>query len=56
MKATKIAHWPNQDVPCCDEHAAQIKGVGEAIGLSVSFSDVTEDAECVNCQTEQGEG
>ena len=51
--ATKIAHWPNQDVPCCDEHAEKLKGLAGAMGFTVSVTDAAEGLECVNCKSEE---
>lgn len=52
-KVTKIVHWPGQDVPCCEKHAAQLQGVGVAMGSPVSSTDTDEDGlVCVNCQHE----
>lgn len=50
--ATKIAHWPNQEVPCCEKHAGGIKNIGLALGMVVSFSDAPQNSECINCKNE----
>jgi len=50
---TLVAHWPNQDVPCCEEHARQIKIVGESCGLTITFSPCEDPtAVCANCESE----
>lgn len=51
-KATQIVHWPGKEVPACDEHAAQLKGVGDAMGFPVSASPCLSDTECTNCANE----
>lgn len=50
--ATKIGHWPHQDVPCCDRHAEKMQSVADAIGLCISFSPAPCSVECVNCKYE----
>ena len=51
--AAYICHWPNQDTPCCDEHARQLRGLGEIIGLRLLFSPAPEGAQCTNCVNEK---
>ena len=53
MKATKIGHWPGQDVPCCEKHAAKLKQVGQAMEVLVSFTECTTGELCTNCLNEQ---
>ena len=51
-RATQIVHWPGKDVPACDKHAAQLKGVGDAMGFMVSWTPYLGEQDCTNCQNE----
>jgi hypothetical protein len=53
MKATKIGHWPNQDVPCCEAHAKQMQATAQAMGFSVSFTDCGPEELCISCQNKE---
>jgi len=50
--ATKIVHWPGEDVPACDEHAQQLKLVGEMLAGFISTSPAPEGMVCTNCTNE----
>ena len=52
MEATQIAHWPGKDEPVCDTHLQQLVGVGEALGLRISWTPC-EPTTCNNCANEQ---
>ena len=53
LPATKLCHWPNQDVPCCEKHAGALKRVYAMMGAgTLSFSPAVEGSQCVNCQNE----
>lgn len=47
--ATHIVHWPGKDVPACDEHMAQLVGVGRVMGFAVSCTPCKEQS-CTNCE------
>ncbi len=51
--ASLIAHWPNQDVPCCDEHARKINNLSGVLGFTLSFTPAPPGSECVNCKNEK---
>ena len=56
MKATKIGHWPGKETPCCEKHAGKMAAVGQALGMSVSFSEnYDETLTCKNCDNEPKE-
>ena len=52
--ATQIVHWPGQDTAACDKHAAQLKGLGSAMGFAVSStSSLDYKIPCANCEKEE---
>ena len=50
--ATCMAHWSSGPVPACDEHAQQLVGLGQFMGLHVALTTLSEPAECENCKNE----
>ena len=54
MDATVIVHWPGQSTPACEEHAAQLNGLAEAMGFTLAATPVVEPVECENCAKHQG--
>ena len=53
MRATEIVHWPGQDTPACEKHAAKLKHLGEVLGCPVSSTPTLEDLPCKNCENEE---
>jgi hypothetical protein len=51
--ATTIAHWPNQDVPCCEAHANKLQGLSYVLGFRLSFTAAPAGLVCVNCLNEK---
>jgi len=57
MKATHIVHWPGEDVPACETHMLQLRGIARAMGYTVSTTDlVNTNVDCSNCVKEKGRG
>lgn len=58
--ATVIAHWSTGPVPCCENHARGLVGLGRFMGLHVAVTGpAADDAECGNCvneATDKGDG
>lgn len=50
--ATQIVHWPGEDTPCCDSHAAKLKGLGAMLFGPVSSTACSEEILCTNCVNE----
>jgi hypothetical protein len=50
--ATRIVHWPNGPVPCCDAHAAQLAGLAGFLGAHVAQTVALHDEQCANCVNE----
>jgi len=53
--ATRIVHWPNGPVPCCDTHAAQLAGLAGFLGSHVAQTPALDGEECMNCVHEAKE-
>lgn len=49
--ATRIVHWPGQDVPACNEHLTKLVGMGALLGFRVSWTPC-EETVCTNCESE----
>jgi hypothetical protein len=48
---TCVAHWSTGPVPCCDDHARGLVGLGRFMGLHVAVTaPAPEGAECENCK------
>ncbi len=51
--ATVIVHWATGPVPCCQNHANQLIGLGKFMGGHTVVTEGTDpDAECENCINE----
>ena len=51
--ATKVAHWPGQDVPCCEAHAQKMGALAVIMGFPLSFTECAQPMPCSNCLTEK---
>lgn len=55
--ATQIVHWPGKDTAACDKHAAQLRGLGSAMGFPVSSTtSLSYQIPCDNCANENKKG
>jgi hypothetical protein len=54
--ATQIVHWPGKDTPACDEHARQLKRLGEILMGYVGTTPATKEIACANCENEDKKG
>jgi len=52
VKATRIVHWVSGPVPCCDEHAKQLRGLAAFLGGHVAETIPLKEQECTNCKNE----
>jgi hypothetical protein len=52
--ATKTVHWPTGPVNCCDDHAAQLVGLGNYLGSYIAVTAAPYGSECGNCKNSQG--
>lgn len=50
--ATLVVHTPKGPEPCCDKHAAQVRGVMFLLGAHVFTVPAADGAECTNCLNE----
>lgn len=50
--AIAIVHAPNGPVPCCDEHARQLRGLFSFLGAHVGITPALNGEECTNCVNE----
>jgi len=50
--ATHTVHWATGPVDCCEDHAAQLVGLGGMLGTHTAVTEATEGAQCINCINE----
>lgn len=50
--ATLIVHTPKGQEPCCDKHAAQLRGAMFLLAAHVFTVPAEAGAECNNCRNE----
>lgn len=50
--ASCIVHWATGPVPCCDDHARALIGLGRFLGTHVAATSLTEPSQCTNCVNE----
>lgn len=52
---THIVHWASGPVPCCEEHAKKLVGLGNYLGSHIACTKPEEDNDytCVNCENEE---
>ena len=50
--ATLVLHTPNGPEPCCDKHAAALRGVMSMFGANVLTVPAPAGSECANCRNE----
>lgn len=50
--ATLVLHTPNGPEPCCDKHAAALRGLMSMLGAHVLTVPAPEGSECANCRNE----
>ena len=50
--ATIKLHWPSGIVYCCENHAAQLKNIGNVMGCHVAVEAYFGDTQCQNCINE----
>lgn len=50
--AIAIVHTVSGPVPCCDEHARQLRGLYQFLGGHVGITPAINGEECSNCANE----
>lgn len=50
--ATLVVHTPKGPEPCCDKHAAQLRGAMFLLGSHVYTVPAAAGQECANCVNE----
>lgn len=53
--ATLVLHTPKGETPCCDKHAAELRGALSLLGGQVLTVPAPVDSECVDCRAEARE-
>lgn len=52
-----LVHWATGPVPCCEEHAEALVGLGRFMGTHLAVTEnLDKEAQCTNCINEEGEG
>ena len=54
--ATLVVHTPKGPEPCCDKHAAAMRGLMSMLGAHVLTVPASDGAECANCRNEAKAG
>lgn len=50
--ANQIVHMPSGEVPACDTHANQLRGMAGFLGFHAATTEAPKDAACINCINE----
>jgi len=50
--ATLVVHTPKGPEPCCDKHAAELRGAMFLLGACVYTVPASAGAQCANCINE----
>lgn len=50
--AEYTVHWPTGPVPCCQKHAAALRGLANSLGGHVNIEAAAAGAQCMNCVNE----